>query len=78
MEVHHVKPLHLGGAPFDLANLATLCRDCHIEHHRPPVDPERAAWAAFLKTFQPTEGGSNHDKFTALERSPERDPATAQ
>ena len=34
LEAHHVTPLDQGGAPFDLANLETLCRDCHIRHHQ--------------------------------------------
>ena len=43
LEVHHRVELQSGGAAYELANLATLCRNCHIaEHHRP--DPERAAW----------------------------------
>ena len=57
LECHHVRARHLGGDAFNLANLATYCRDCHIDTHRPPVDPERAAWSDFLKTFQPSEGG---------------------
>lgn len=31
--VHHRQPLHLGGAPFDPANLETVCRDCHADIH---------------------------------------------
>lgn len=49
LEVHHVTPLRDGGAAFDLANLVTLCRDCHIALHREPPDPERAAWQAKLR-----------------------------
>lgn len=44
LECHHVRPLHLGGAPFDLANLETVCRGCHIATHKPPISPERRAW----------------------------------
>ena len=46
LEVHHVRPLDQGGAALDLANLATLCRDCHIDVH--VTDPERRAWRLFL------------------------------
>ena len=35
LEVHHVTPVEQGGSS-DLANLETLCRTCHIDHHRPP------------------------------------------
>ena len=76
-EVHHVKPLHLGGAPYDHDNLQVLCRTHHIDLSRKPRDPAREAWATYIhQTFH--TGGSNHDQFTTLERSPERDPATAQ
>ena len=30
LEAHHLKPLHQGGAPFDLGNVTTLCRSCHL------------------------------------------------
>ena len=29
LEVHHVEPLHAGGAAYDPSNLITLCADCH-------------------------------------------------
>lgn len=32
-EVHHRRPLHLGGAPFDRGNLALLCAACHQLAH---------------------------------------------
>lgn len=40
MEVDHVVPLDRGGDPWDMANLQTLCRGCHIaktaaENRRP-------------------------------------------
>ena len=52
MEVDHIEPLTKGGAPWDLDNLQTLCRDCHFrktasENRRP--GPERQAWIAFLE-----------------------------
>jgi 5-methylcytosine-specific restriction protein A len=30
LEVHHIKPLAEGGAEYELANLTTLCHDCHV------------------------------------------------
>ena len=44
LEAHHNQALVAGGAPYDLRNLRTLCRGCHIEHHRKPVPPECQAW----------------------------------
>lgn len=35
LEVHHIKPLSLGGAPWP-ENCKTLCRSCHIELHSLP------------------------------------------
>jgi 5-methylcytosine-specific restriction endonuclease McrA len=29
LQVHHVVPLHAGGAEFELSNLTTLCAECH-------------------------------------------------
>ena len=48
LEAHHIQPLHKGGAPFDLANLATLCRRCHIETHRRKLTAGEAAWKALV------------------------------
>ena len=44
LEAHHVRSLERGGAPFDLANLETLCRGCHIDRHRRKLTPGEAAW----------------------------------
>ena len=41
VEVHHIKALVDGGAPFDLTNLEARCRDCHIDTH---ANPGRRAW----------------------------------
>ena len=53
LECDHVVPLRRGGDPYDMTNLQTLCRGCHVaksagENRRP--DPERDAWRAFLLT----------------------------
>ena len=50
-ECDHVRPLRRGGDPYDLANLQSLCRACHIqktasENTRP--DPARDAWRALV------------------------------
>ena len=51
LECDHVTPQYRGGDPYDLANLQTLCRACHIdktrgERERP--DPGRDAWRELL------------------------------
>lgn len=48
LEVDHIRPLRRGGAPWDLTNLQTLCRACHIaktrrENERKPT-PAQDAW----------------------------------
>lgn len=54
LEVDHIRPLAQGGAEYDLGNLQTLCRSCHIEKTRAensnPPGPERLAWDAFMAT----------------------------
>ena len=40
-EVHHVTPLEDGGAAYELANLVTLCRDCHHAEHGKRPDASR-------------------------------------
>ena len=51
LQVHHVQHLEHDGAAYDLANLKTLCRDCHIKAHggipKTP-DPGYAALVAEL------------------------------
>ena len=47
LEVHHITPLHKSGSAYELANLATICRDHHIEHS---VFGPRWEWRRYLKT----------------------------
>ena len=39
LEADHIQELYRGGDVYGLSNLTTLCRSCHIERHRRPVDP---------------------------------------
>ena len=52
LEVHHVRALCRGGAPFDPANLAVLCRGCHIavtaEGNRRKPSPGEQSWLALV------------------------------
>lgn len=49
LEAHHKTALRDGGDPYDLANIETLCRSCHIEHHRgDDMTPGRAEWADYV------------------------------
>ena len=55
MEVDHVLPLALGGQPYALDNLQTLCKGCHAaktdgEHPNGP-GPESLAWRGQLRAF---------------------------
>ena len=52
LECDHIVPLHLAGAPWELANLQTLCRGCHVAKSRRELvrpDPEREAWREILR-----------------------------
>ena len=53
-EVDHVLPMHKGGAAWDLANLQTLCRGCHIAKTRkencPAArNPDAVKWKAYVE-----------------------------
>ena len=55
LEVDHIVPLHLGGAPYDMRNLQTLCRTpCHFAKSRrermgdKAIHPDHAAWKDIL------------------------------
>ena len=54
LEVHHVDPLHLGGSEYDLGNLSTLCKACHIAVHRRRLRPDEQAWADAVASFDTT------------------------
>ena len=68
LEVDHVVALHLGGAAWELANLQTLCRGCHIdkttvENGGAAIGVERTEWMCYnrgldtirIKDFDRTE-----------------------
>ena len=52
LECDHVVPLDRGGAPWDLENLATRCRRCHIlktaGENRRELTPEERRWREFV------------------------------
>ena len=54
LEVDHIRPLHLGGAWYDLGNLQSLCYDCHSakslreKKARPDRPGYREKWAALM------------------------------
>ena len=47
-EIHHLTPVAAGGGN-ELENLATLCRHCHLEIHRPERKPELRAWDELIQ-----------------------------
>ena len=55
LECDHVVPLERGGDPWDMDNLQTLCRNCHIAktlaeaEARGAATPGRAAWRALVE-----------------------------
>ena len=53
LEAHHTVALHKGGAPYNLDNLETLCRSCHIDRHRRVLSPEEARWRALVDAMLP-------------------------
>ena len=47
LEGHHVISLEDGGSEYDLDNILTLCRNCHLRLHN-PIDPETDRWREYL------------------------------
>lgn len=43
-EADHKQPLQLGGDPFDLANLQTLCKPCNVRKGTTPLVAEQVTW----------------------------------
>jgi 5-methylcytosine-specific restriction endonuclease McrA len=41
LDVHHIVPISKGGKPYDLANLKTLCSDCHKKTMCRPITQPR-------------------------------------
>ena len=55
LEVDHIKPMGEGGAAYDIDNLQTLCRGCHIAKTRAEMSPvhdklypKRRAWGKLV------------------------------
>ena len=55
LEVDHVKPLDAGGDLYDLDNLQSLCRGCHIlktaQENRTPRSARQAAWDRYIASI---------------------------
>lgn len=49
LECDHIVPLAAGGAAFDMDNLRTLCRGCHIDRGRRKVPVFRAGWRELVQ-----------------------------
>ncbi|MYK89162.1 MAG: HNH endonuclease [Acidobacteria bacterium] len=47
-EVHHVLPVHRGGAMFDASNLVSLCRPCHRRLHDSRT-PAQIEWDEYVR-----------------------------
>ena len=54
MEGHHVERLEDGGDPYDVDNVRTLCRSCHIAAHRREVAPAEGEWEELVKELIPS------------------------
>ena len=53
LEADHIKRLEDGGAVWELRNIQTLCRDCHLiktgdERRGKAADPEVQKWRRYL------------------------------
>ena len=49
LEAHHEPAVvGKGGDPYDLNGIQTLCRSCHVDHHRPVEIDGQAGWNALV------------------------------
>lgn len=63
LQVDHVLPVEKGGAPFDVANLRTVCPPCHHRLHAPVnrarrLRSDRRAWAERIDQLTRPDGDS--------------------
>lgn len=47
LEVHHKIPLERGGEYMEPTNCVTVCRSCHVAHHRRAETPAARAWIEY-------------------------------
>ena len=53
LEVHHVRELRHGGAPYDVQNLRALCVSCHhIEHGSKRPSEGQLRWRRFAEELR--------------------------
>ena len=57
LEAHHIEQLEDGGAAYDLGNILTLCKTCHVDLHRPAEIPGVRAWAVLVREIKLDHGG---------------------
>ena len=56
LECDHITPLQRGGDPWDMANLQTPCRTCHIEKMKMEnLNPMRLGWDDYVKEIPSKE-----------------------
>ena len=52
LEAHHIIPVSRGGRLYDVRNLSTKCRTCHLKitarANRRVLGPKAAAWKAYI------------------------------
>ena len=54
-DVHHIRPMSRGGAPWDRSNLEAICRACHAAahtEHKPPVPDSVTAWRGLVNAMR--------------------------
>ena len=49
LEAHHEPPLRKGADPYRLEGVMSMCRGCHIQHHRDEdKTADQLAWTIFI------------------------------
>ena len=57
LQVDHIQPLHLKGAPYDLGNLQSLCVECHFckSWTERGGTPDQLAWRRYQRKVDAKE-----------------------
>ena len=73
VQVHHIKPVSLGGDIWNESNLRIVCRSCHLEAHRKIEQTQLPEWER--KLYELVDRPVESKPFFLKQSQPSRQPA---